>query len=226
MSKIIFGIFAHPDDEAFGPAGTLLMETRNGTELQLFTLTSGAAGTNPDNLADLGAERLKEWQESGRRLGASSMQHLGYADGHLCTEDMIVIQEELLSSIRKTLQENPELSAEIMTFDTNGLTGHIDHIVASRAANYVFKKLKEAGFGVRLRMFCLSRDTDPTENTDWLFMNAGRTVDEIDEIVDARHLRNEILHVMQAHATQKNDYEYQVRHLGDALGLNHFIVRT
>ena len=37
MKKIIFGIFAHPDDEAFGPSGTLLLETRSGTELHLIT---------------------------------------------------------------------------------------------------------------------------------------------------------------------------------------------
>ena len=44
MKRVIFGIFAHPDDEAFGPSGTLLMETKAGTELHLITLTLGEAG--------------------------------------------------------------------------------------------------------------------------------------------------------------------------------------
>jgi len=226
MKKIIFGIFAHPDDEAFGPAGTLLLETKSGTELHLFTLTNGSAGMNPDNVPDLGAHRLEEWHQAGRLLGATTMRHLGYTDGTLCTNDMIAIQQTLLNDITKILTDNPNVTAEIMTFETNGLTGHIDHIVASRAANYVFEKLKIAGFSVVLRMFCLSRDTDPENNTDWLFMNAGKTNDEINQTIDARHLRDDILTIMQAHASQKKDYEYQVRHQGDALGLNHFIVRS
>ena len=32
MNKIIFGIFAHPDDEAFGPSGALLKAVREGAE--------------------------------------------------------------------------------------------------------------------------------------------------------------------------------------------------
>ncbi|MFZ2494806.1 MAG: PIG-L family deacetylase [Candidatus Saccharimonadales bacterium] len=62
MKKVIFGIFAHPDDEAFGPAGTLIQEVQNGSEVHLITLTAGQAGSNPDNHEDPGAIRLKEWK--------------------------------------------------------------------------------------------------------------------------------------------------------------------
>lgn len=55
MRKILLGIFAHPDDEALGPVGTLLREVRDGAELHLITLTAGQAGatgvfTNSFNL--------------------------------------------------------------------------------------------------------------------------------------------------------------------------------
>ena len=59
MQKILFGIFAHPDDEAFGPVAALLDEVEKGTELHLITLTGGENGTNPDNLDNLGEVRLQ-----------------------------------------------------------------------------------------------------------------------------------------------------------------------
>ena len=77
MKKVIFGIFAHPDDEAFGPAGTLIQEVQNGSELHLITITAGEAGSNPDNYDDLGQIRLEEWRRSGELIGATTMTHLG-----------------------------------------------------------------------------------------------------------------------------------------------------
>ncbi len=55
MTKHLFAVFAHPDDEAFGPSGTLLAETDAGTVLHLVLLTSGEHGINPghDNLASV-----------------------------------------------------------------------------------------------------------------------------------------------------------------------------
>lgn len=228
MRKIIFGIFAHPDDEAFGPCGTLLLETQSGSELHLITLTAGENGTNPDNDPDLGQTRLSEWQKAGKLLGASSMQHFGYTDGTLHNLAMIEISERITQVIHRVLETASEdTEIELMTLDLNGLTGHIDHIVAARAASLTFYRFKSTNARFRrIRYFCLPSTYYPAQNTDWIYMEAGRPAEEIDETIDARNLKNDILAVMHAYHSQRGDAESQIATLGDDLGLNHFIVRS
>ncbi len=226
MKKIIFGIFAHPDDEAFGPAGTLLMETRAGAELHLVTLTTGQAGTNPDNHPDLGAVREQEWREAGKLIGATSMHAFGFQDGHL---DNIAMQEavaQITAFVGDVLAAaDQDTVVEFMSIDTNGITGHIDHIVASRAACLVFYRLKPHDPRVtRLRLACITKDRLPEVNTDWLYMDAGRRPDEIGEVIDARQYRDDIIAIMRAHHTQRADCEASLARQGEMLGMNYFIV--
>lgn len=227
MKKIIFGIFAHPDDEAFGPSGTLLLETRAGSELHLITLTDGGAGTNPDNLADLGTVRLEEWHRAGELMGAASMHHLGYQDGKLNNDDMLAASEQIINLVRLVLGETSEdVEVEFMTSDLNGISGHIDHIVAARAACFVFYTLKAAGLPLtRIRLACIPYDDFPAVNTNWLFMEPGRRPEEIDEVSDARSVREEIIAIMRTHHTQRGDGEMHIKQRGDRLGMNYFIVK-
>lgn len=228
MKKIIFGIFAHPDDEAFGPCGTLLLETRAGSELHLITLTAGENGMNPDNVPNLGEVRLEEWRKAGELLGAASMHHFGYTDGTLNNLAMIEISERITQVIHKVLEtESNDVEIEFMTLDLNGLTGHIDHIVAARAACKAFYRLKPTDTRfTRIRFFCLPSTHYPTQNTDWIYMEAGRLPDEINETIDARGIKEGILEVMRAHNSQRSDAENQIATHGDDLGLNHFIIKS
>ncbi|HEY5695730.1 MAG TPA: PIG-L family deacetylase [Candidatus Saccharimonadales bacterium] len=207
MKKIIFGIFAHPDDEAFGPSGTLLKETRSGAELHLITLTSGEAGVNLDDHSNLGEVRLSEWQKGGKLLGATSMSYFGYKDGQLTNTSMIEIANRLVEYIQGILRNAPANAiVEFMTFDLNGLTGHIDHIVAARATCWAFYNLRTKDSRLsHIRLFCLSAGDLPQHNTEWVYMESGRTPKEIDETVDARSYHKEILEVMHAHHTQRQD---------------------
>lgn len=228
MNKIIFGIFAHPDDEAFGPCGTLLQEVRNGTQVHLITLTAGERGMNPDNHTDLGGVRLEEWRAAGNLLGASSMHFLGYKDGQLNNVAMIEASRRIMTLVTHTLASLPsDIAIEFMSLDLNGYTGHIDHIVATRAAClafYTFKK-NDPRFS-RIRLACLPRQIIPSVNIDWIYMEPGRTREEIDETIDARYLATTIKSIMQAHATQRADYEANIKSQGANLGLNYFIVKS
>ncbi len=227
MKKIIFGIFAHPDDEAFGPSPTLLMETRAGTELHLITLTVGDAGTNPDNHEDLGAVRLTEWQTAGKLIGATSMQFLGYKDGHMDNHTLIEAGDKIVELVGQILSSaDPDTTVEFMTSDTNGISGHIDHIVAARAACWAFYRLKATDKRLtRIRLTCATRENLPNSNTNWLYMEPGRTSDEIGETVDGRALHDDIINIMRAHHTQRSDGEYHIATRGENLGLNYFIVK-
>jgi hypothetical protein len=57
-------------------------------------------------------------------------------------------------------------------------------------------------------------------------MEKGRSEDEIDEIVDARHLNDQLLGVVRAHQSQRSDGETHIKNRGADLGLNYFIVKT
>lgn len=228
MKKVLFGIFAHPDDEAFGPSGTLLMETEAGTELHLISLTLGDAGTNPDNVPDLAAVRQEEWHRAGELMGARSQQHLGYKDGTLCNLDMIEAGTKLVAIVQEYVASAPDdIEVEFMTSDLNGISGHIDHIVAARAASWAFHTLKANDTRLsRIRYACIPNEWLPEPNVNWLYMEAGRRAEEIDEVIDARDHRDEIIEIMRAHHSQRGDGETHIKNRGERLGLNHFIVRT
>lgn len=225
MKKIIFGVFAHPDDEAFMVAGTLLKETQ--AELHLICLTDGDAGTNLDNLPNLGDVRLQEWRTAGQLLGASSMHHLGFRDGELNNTDMLRAAAKIEAVVRDSIQAHTEpITIEFIAFDLNGLTGHIDHIVATRAAALAFYRLKSSDSRMdRLRLACLPLELHPHVDIDWLYMEPGRSSSEIDEVVDARAMGSQILAIIHAHHTQRQDGEAVIRAFGDQLGMNYFIVK-
>lgn len=228
MKKVLFAIFAHPDDEAFGPAGALLMEARAGTDVHLITFTLGDAGSNPDNVPDLAALREAEWKESGRRIGASSMHFLGYRDGHLDNLTMIEAQDRIVALIQEAIRTTPDMTEiELLSMDPNGISGHIDHVVASRSAHYAFYRLKAVDPRVtRLRLACVPREQLPAPSADWLFAEAGRSEEEIGDIVDARAYRDEIIAIMRAHHSQRGDGESHIERRGDQLGIHHFMVRS
>lgn len=228
MKKIIFAIFAHPDDEAFGPSGALLKEVKDGSDLHLITFTDGSAGMNPDNVNDLGNVRAEEWRQAGGLFGAKSMHLLGYEDGYLNNHVMIEASEKITEIMLTTLKDDQrDIIVEVISMDLNGVTGHIDHIVASRTACLVFYRMKalDPRF-TRLRLACYPASAFPKANTDWIYMEAGRRADEIDETVDGRLYQDELRAIVAAHKTQRHDGENYLKWQGDNLGLCSFIVKS
>lgn len=229
MKKIIFGIFAHPDDEAFGPAGTLLSEVHNGAELHLITLTAGENGSNPDNLPNLGETRLEEWRAAGRLFKAVSMHHLGYTDGQLDNQALLGAADKIEQIVKDTIKNSESDNVvEFISMDTNGITGHIDHIVAGRAASLVFYRLKNSQTPVnRLKLVCIPRDqTGDQPNIKFVFMEPGRLPEEIDEIIDNSDLYDDIIEIMNCHNTQRYDRDYHINRLGAKVAIDHFIVNS
>lgn len=227
MKKIIFGIFAHPDDEAFGPCGTLISETSAGSELHLITLTPGDGdkSMNPDNVPNLGEVRTQEWQEAAKLLGADSTTMLGYSDGKLGNDDHIAIAARIESIIQEVVSKKEDYEIEVLCFDLNGLTGHIDHIVASRSACLAFYRLRAKGMPMqRIRLYCLSSKDYPAADTGFVFMQAGRTQHEIQETIDARPYLDQVHAVMRCHHTQRGDAESQIQKLGDDIAIDHFLI--
>lgn len=226
MKRTLFSIFAHPDDESFGPSGTLLQEVRSGTDVHLICLTRGDAGRNTDGYEDLGAQRIKEWHRAGALLGASSMQHFGYQDGCLCNTLYHEIADKLEASIAETLagyEEPPELNA--LTFDSTGLSGHLDHIAVSYIVTFVFMRLQQSRHTWRtgtLRYFCLPYDARLAHDTSYVYMPPGRYKHEFDDIRDVSGVFEQKQAVMRAHWSQREDAEWIIDMRGEALKIEQF----
>lgn len=222
MKRVLFGIFAHPDDEAFGPSGTLIQEVKAGTEVHLICATQGEAGNNPDNHTDLGMVRHQEWQQSAELIGARSCLQLGYPDGGLSNKLYLEIADKLKAKITEVLAAQTEpIDLQFITFDPGGFTGHLDHVAMSLIITYVYTTLRadlpKQVEKIGLRYFCIPHSELPTANTDWLFMPAGRPDELIDQKNDVSDVYDQKLKVVEAHRTQRDDAA-MVKHLrGDGL---------
>lgn len=210
MKKVIVGVFAHPDDESFGPAGTLILEHEQGTEIHLITLTAGESGANPDNVADLGSLRLEEWRKAGELIGATSMTHLGYKDGTLSNTSLVEITEQLEQLVRDKLDDDVS-EVEFMSFELGGISGHIDHIVAARATCGVFYRMKpfDARF-TRVRLFCITEECLSEPDVSWIFMDKGYPADEC-EHVDVTDLLEQRIKIIRTHVSQRGDGDNHIK---------------
>ncbi len=219
MKKIIFGIFAHPDDEAFGPSATLMKEVDAGAELHLILITDGQAGMNVDNHPDLGSVRLNEWQNAAKLMGATSTHALHYQDGELCHKLYPEIDEKIrpiILEIATASDEPAELS--FVTFEQNGITGHLDHIAISFITTHLFctlkKNLPENVQLKELAYYCLALDQAPDKKWSTYYTPIARDADYINRTVNVRSLLPRKYEVMAAHQTQRHDAENLIS-LGD-----------
>lgn len=203
MQKLLFAIFAHPDDEAFGPSGTLLKLKREGYDIHLILLTDGEGGTNPDNAANLGSVRLQEWQAAAEILGATQTHALHYPDGELEQ----VAQEELDAAVSDIIARTPDgyqEAAEVsfMTFEPHGLTGHRDHIAAAQLASRMAEKCKAR----EIWYFCLDSTQAPLEGTTY-YQPRAREDSYITTRIDISPYLGQKHRIMDAHVSQRADAE-------------------
>ncbi len=201
MKRILFGIFAHPDDEAFGPAGTLLKLKDNGYDIHLILLTDGDAGVNIDDVSNLAATRLAEWQASAKILGASSTHALHHPDGALESIDTSELDEKVAQIIAKVLGNTPETSeVSLMTFEPNGLTGHRDHIAVSELTTRMASrfKIRETWY------FCLDSTQAPLDGTAY-YEPRAREEAYITHKIDVSQYLPDIYRMIDAHVSQRGD---------------------
>ena len=82
--------FPHPDDESFGPGGTIAKYAREGADVHYVCATRGEVGTvDPEMLKpyvhlpedqQLGALRGQELRNAADILGLTGLHYLGYRD--------------------------------------------------------------------------------------------------------------------------------------------------
>ena len=209
IKEVYIGIFAHPDDESFGPSGTLALKIAGGADAHLICATGGESGMNPDGHDDLGAARIQEWHAAGQLLGVKSQHHLGYHDGELCNNQFREIAHKTEAIIGGIIAEYPEDTVfTIITMDQNGISGHIDHITMSFVASFAFVNMRQQDSRVaNLWYFCVPESALPEADTSFVFRPKGRSDAEIamkNDISSVFELKKQI---MRAHVSQRSDAE-------------------
>lgn len=126
----LMGIFAHPDDESFGMAGTLARATMNGNRAAIVCATRGERGKIADpSLAtqkNLGNVREQELRNACAAVGVADVSFLDYIDGHLAEASTDEAVGRIVHHIRRF---RPDV---VVTFAPNGGYGHVDHMAIHR----------------------------------------------------------------------------------------------
>lgn len=147
----LLATMAHPDDESFGPGGTLARYAAEGVEVHICTLTDGAAGTADPNCWDCLegyedlAERRREELKCAVDILGGKLHFMGYRDSGMqgdpgnqhpeafINQPLEEIAGRLTCLIRRL---RPDI---IVTHDETGGYFHPDHIHVHRATIMAFE---------------------------------------------------------------------------------------
>ena len=142
IPRRLLAVTAHPDDETFGPGGTLALYARRGVETYLVCATRGEVGEAPQGLqgyASIAEMREAELRCASRILGLKQVHLLGYRDSGMpgspdnahpgCAANAPL--EEIALKVAQHIREiRPQV---IITFDPSGGYHHPDHVAVHRA---------------------------------------------------------------------------------------------
>lgn len=199
QQKTVISVFAHPDDEAFGPGGTIAKLAKHH-RVYILCATKGQAGKDHGAKArrDLGERRARELRRSANILGVKKVFFLGFQDGTLSNNLYHQLADKILNIAKKL---KPEL---LLTFEPGGGSGHIDHIMVSLVTSYVFARLPSARFMLQTAM--------PARRAKmmrgyFIYVPPGYQPSEIDLVVDVRDVWGQKLAAMMEHKSQIHDIE-------------------
>lgn len=197
MKRNFVAIFAHPDDESFGPSGTIAKLTEE-YNVYLICATSGQAGESSlKGVKNLSKVRENELKESAKILGVKEVFFLGFGDGELSNN----LYHILADKIQKILEElKPE---KIMTDEIRGISGHIDHITVAMVTTFVFYKLP---FIEELMYYCIEKREVMRDY--FIYMPPGFDKEDIDLSVDISDVWDKKVAAIKAHKSQAHDGKY------------------
>jgi LmbE family N-acetylglucosaminyl deacetylase len=185
-------VFAHPDDEAFGPGGTIALLAQKG-EVEIVCVTDG--GSEKDD-KELAKQRRGEIERSAKILGVNKVTFWGYGDGSLNNRVYHEIAKKLIIKVQTY---KPEV---LITFQPNGISGHLDHIALAMITSFVFDKTSEPKelwyFGISDRERKFIKDY-------FIYFPPGFKDNEVDMKVDVSSVWDKKLQAVDQHQSQIKD---------------------
>lgn len=152
QARTLLAVFAHPDDESFGPGGTLARYAHQGFQVHLVCATRGEAGASDlDDLGDcedLACRRQEELRCAADVLGLTAVHILGYRDSGMAGSDANEHPNALAQADPAFLAGqiaawicalHPQV---VVTFDSFGGYGHPDHVAMHHATRQAFNRVR------------------------------------------------------------------------------------
>lgn len=199
MKKVVFCIIAHPDDEAFGPSGTLSLLARKH-DVHVLCVTDGASdprfhAVGGKKLSDI---RTRELEASADILGVKKIHYLHFQDGSLNNNTYHDIAKKLQTLVDS---HHPNL---LITTELRGVSGHIDHVAVSMVTSFIYEKNPKID---AIWYNCTSREVSDTMRDYFIYFPHGFTREEVDMVVDISGVFTQKLAAAACHASQKNDVD-------------------
>ena len=143
----ILTVYAHPDDESFGPAAALAKYARGGAALYGVWATRGEHGpviaAPPPPAEEVASLREQDLRQAAALIGYRELEFLGYHDGELAA----VARSELESRVYHAIARwRPDV---VLTFGPGGITHHPDHVAVSYATTAAFYLARMERTGAR-----------------------------------------------------------------------------
>ncbi len=213
MGKRILLLLAHPDDETFGPGGTIARYADEGADVDLATATRGEAGMLGDppviDRAHLGEVRAAELLSAAGILGIRNVSFLGFMDGQLADTPRERIVEKAVRQIRMT---RPQV---LISFGPEGVSRHPDHMVMCSVALEAFDAAaapgrfpRQLGDGIlpwapgKLYQFEIAQEIFD----EWGVPMAGVPREKLTTVVDTSGFVDKKIKAFYSHRTQAKDY--------------------
>ena len=199
MNKpVAFAIFAHPDDESFGPGGTIALLSQTH-DVYLLCATKGQAGEDYSGTTeDLTVKREKELLAAAQILGVKQVFFLGFEDGELKNNNYHAVADAI------TALANRYKPMLFLTNEPRGVSGHLDHIAVSMITSYVFYKLD---YVKELHYSCLDEAQRGTGQTYFVYFPPGYPDSQISKRVDVRPVLDQKIAALKAHKSQIKDVD-------------------
>ena len=164
MRKTVLCVIAHPDDEAFGPSGTLAKLAKIH-DVHIVCVTDGESDPkfHPQG-GNLATIRRDELQASAKVIGAKHVYFLGFKDGSLCNNLYHDVAEKLSNLCA---QITPAL---LITTELRGVSGHLDHVAVSMITSYVYRQNRSID---AIWYNCISKSSSNLMKNYFVFFSGG-----------------------------------------------------
>ncbi|MEW6721464.1 MAG: PIG-L deacetylase family protein [Thermodesulfobacteriota bacterium] len=214
MPRRILFLLAHPDDETFGPGGTIAKYAAQGAEVHLAPATRGEAGMLGDppvtDREHLGEVRSRELEEAAAVLGAAKVHFLGFLDGQLAGTPRELLVEAAVEAIRRV---RPHV---VVGFGPEGVSRHADHKTMCEVALTAFDRAGDPGWypghartgaapfaPFKLYQFELPREVLAA----WELPLSGVPLEKLTTFIDTAGSAETKLRAFRCHRTQHKDVE-------------------